>query len=100
MAARRRSCCSTSPAGFTFYYDEWNFLINRQEFTADALLRPHNEHNVMVAVLLFKGLWELVGLDHYLAFRLLVVALHLLCGGMLYVYARRGWARCWRSRRP
>jgi hypothetical protein len=75
--------------GFTFYYDEWNFLINRQEFTADALLRPHNEHNVMVAVLLFKGLWELVGLDHYLAFRVLVVALHLLCGGLLYVYARR-----------
>ena len=75
--------------GFTFYYDEWNFLINRQEFTADALLRPHNEHNVMIAVLLFKGLWELVGLDHYIAFRLLVVALHLLCGGLLYVYARR-----------
>ena len=41
--------------GFTFYYDEWNFLINRQEFTADALLLPHNEHNVMVAVLLFRA---------------------------------------------
>ena len=75
--------------GFTFYYDEWNFLINRQEFTADALLLPHNEHNVMIVVLLFKGLWELVGLDHYVAFRLLVVALHLLCSGMIYVYARR-----------
>ena len=48
--------------GFTFFYDEWNFLMNRQEFSADALLAPHNEHNVMVTVLLFKGLWELAGL--------------------------------------
>jgi hypothetical protein len=75
--------------GFTFYYDEWNFLINRQEFSADSLLRPHNEHNVLVVVLLFQGLWEVVGLGHYSAFLLLVVVLHLLCGGMLYAYARR-----------
>jgi hypothetical protein len=75
--------------GFTFYYDEWGFLMNRQDFTADALLSPHNEHNVAVTVLLFKGLWELAGLDHYVAFRVLVVAAHLLCVGLLYVYARR-----------
>ncbi|MBA2631099.1 MAG: hypothetical protein H0U84_08800, partial [Thermoleophilaceae bacterium] len=75
--------------GFTFFYDEWNFLINRQAFTADALLKPHNEHNVAVTVLLFKGAWELAGLGQYWVFRVLVVGLHLLCAGVLYVYARR-----------
>ena len=76
-------------AGFTFYYDEWNFLMNRQPFTADALLAPHNEHNVMVTVLLFKALWAIAGLAHYWTFRVLVVVLHLLTAGMLYVYGRR-----------
>lgn len=74
--------------GLTFFYDEWNFLMNRQAFTADALFAPHNEHNLVVTVLLFKGLWELVGLDGYWAFRVLVIALHLVCVGMLFLYAR------------
>lgn len=75
--------------GFTFFYDEWNFLMNRQEFSADALLAPHNEHNVMVTVLLFKGLWELAGLGGYWAFRAFAIGLHLLCVWLLFVYARR-----------
>lgn len=75
--------------GFTFYYDEWNFIVNRQAFTLDALLYPHNEHNVLVPVLVFKGLWELVGLGNYWAFRGVVVVFHLLCVGLVYVIARR-----------
>jgi hypothetical protein len=42
----------------------------------------------MVTVLLFKGLWELVGLDSYWAFWVLVIGLHLVCVGMLFLYAR------------
>jgi hypothetical protein len=75
--------------GFTFYYDEWNFIVNRQDFTADALFLPHNEHMVLVPVLAFKGLWELAGLDNYWVFRLVVVGLHLLCAVLVYLLARR-----------
>ena len=34
----------------TFLYDEWNIFINRREWDADTLLRPHNEHLVAAPV--------------------------------------------------
>ena len=75
--------------GFTFYYDEWNFVVNRQYSTSDAFFGPHNEHMVLVPVLIFKALWAVAGLNEYWTFRVVVVALHLLVAGLLYVLARR-----------
>ena len=75
--------------GFTFYYDEWNFVVNRQYSTSDAFFGPHNEHMVLVPVLIFKALWAVAGLNEYWTFRVVVVALHLLVAGLLYALARR-----------
>ncbi len=75
--------------GFTFYYDEWNFVVNRQDSTSDSFFGPHNEHMVLVPVLIFKALWAVGGLNEYWTFRVVVVALHLLVAGLLYALARR-----------
>ena len=63
--------------------------MNRQDFDSDALFGPHNEHMVLVPVLIFKALWAATGLGGYWAFRLLVVLLHLACVVLVYAVARR-----------
>ena len=36
--------------GTTFYYDEWNFLMNRRDWTIGTFLEPHNEHLSLVPI--------------------------------------------------
>jgi hypothetical protein len=75
--------------GTTFYYDEWNFVMNRGAWDLDTFLQPHNEHLSLVPVLIFKLLFETVGLDSYWVFRVLLVLAHLAVVALLFVYARR-----------
>ena len=86
--------------GLIFYYDEWTFLLVRRENDADAFLAPHNEHPVLVPVLVWKALWTVLGTAHYLPYRLLIVALHLLICVLLFPVARAASGRRWRSCRP
>jgi hypothetical protein len=75
--------------GTTFYYDEWNFVMNRREWDVDTFLRPHNEHFSLVPVLIFKLLFATVGLDSYGVYRLLLIGAHLIVVALLFVLARR-----------
>jgi hypothetical protein len=81
-------------AGTTFYFDEWNFVMNRRDWDVDTFLRPHNEHFSLVPVLIFKLLFVTVGLDSYGVYRLLLIAAHLLVVALLFLLVRRrlgGW---------
>jgi hypothetical protein len=75
--------------GTTFYYDEWNFVMNRGAWDLDTFLQPHNEHLSLVPVLIFKLLFATVGLDSYWVFRVLLLLAHLAVVALLFVYARR-----------
>jgi hypothetical protein len=75
--------------GTTFYYDEWNFVMNRRGWDADTFLRAHNEHFSLVPVLIFKLLFATVGLDSYGVYRVLLLVAHLTVVALLFVYARR-----------
>jgi hypothetical protein len=75
-------------AGTTFYYDEWNFVMNRGGWDVDTLLRAHAEHLSLLPVLIFKVLFVTVGLDSYGAYRVLLLLLHALCVALVYVLAR------------
>jgi hypothetical protein len=75
--------------GTTFYYDEWNFVMNRRAWDLDTLLRAHNEHFSLVPVLIFKVLFATVGLDSYGVYRALLLVAHLTVVVLLFVYARR-----------
>jgi hypothetical protein len=73
----------------TFFYDEWNFITLRRGGSLDSYLAPHNGHLSLFPVLVYKALFATVGLRSYFPYRLVTVALHLLCAGLLYVIARR-----------
>jgi hypothetical protein len=73
----------------TFFYDEWVFVFTRRGASVDSYLDPHNGHLVLFPVIVYKILFSLFGLRHYTPYRIVGVALHLLCGGLLYVLVRR-----------
>lgn len=75
--------------GLTFYYDEWAFVLRRHPLSTDALLQPHNEHLVLLPVLVYKVLFAVFGLRDYAPFVSAVIAINLLCGGLMFVYVRR-----------
>lgn len=75
--------------GTGFYFDEWDWIGQRREWDADALLQPHNEHLSLVPLLAFKLLFSSVGIESYVPYRLAGLAMHALVAGLLFVYARR-----------
>jgi len=72
-----------------FYFDEWNFVLERRGWDADALLAPHNEHLSVVPVLIYKTIFSTVGIDSYTPFRVAGVIVHLIVLVVLFAYARR-----------
>jgi hypothetical protein len=69
----------------TFFYDEWNWILDRRGGSLGTYLDPHNGHLSLFPVAVYKLLFELVGLRHYWPYRAVCVALHLLCCVLLYV---------------
>jgi hypothetical protein len=73
----------------TFIQDTWEFLMNRRDFTADALLTPHNEHIVVIPVAIEQLLLQVFGMtDATPEYALLAVALAV-TALLLFVYVRR-----------
>jgi hypothetical protein len=73
----------------TFFYDDWPYVLDRGDWSLDAFLDPHNEHLQATSVLIYKLLFETVGLHHYGAYRFALVVLNLLTGLLLFLYARK-----------
>ena len=72
-----------------FYYDEWNFVLNRRDWTIGTFLEPHNEHLSLVPIALYKLLFVTVGIDDYAPYRTAVILVHLLCVALLFALVRR-----------
>jgi len=75
--------------GTTFFYDEWNFILERRTGGLDAFLRPHGGHWSTVPVAVYRVLFALVGLRHYGAYRATLIGFHLACCVLLFMIARR-----------
>jgi hypothetical protein len=76
-------------SGLTFFQDSWVFLMQRRDPSAATLLDPHNEHIVLLPVLITQGSLRLFGMDSMTPELVLLVALQLGVAGLLFVYARR-----------
>jgi hypothetical protein len=74
---------------FTFLQDTWEFLMNRRDVTADALLKPHNEHIVVIPVAIEQLFLRVFGMsDATPEFVLLALSLAA-AAYLLFVYVRR-----------
>jgi hypothetical protein len=73
----------------TFAVDEWNFVESRWYGGIDSVLERHNEHIVVIPALVYRFLFETVGIDHGWPYRLVVLAMHLGCAALLFSLVRR-----------
>lgn len=76
-------------SGLTFFQDSWEFLMNRRDPSAATLLDPHNEHIVLLPVLITQASLRLFGMSSMTPELVLLVALQLATAGLLFVYAQR-----------
>jgi hypothetical protein len=75
--------------GLTFFYDDWNFVTEDFGGGFHSLMKAHVGNISVFPIAMYKVLFHLVGLNHYAVFRLVVVVLHLFCGGLIFVLASR-----------
>lgn len=75
--------------GSNFHVDDWSFMVDRSGHSAAVFLDPHNEHLSLLPVVLYKTLFEVVGLGHFGVFRAVLIAVNLLAAGLLLLVLRR-----------
>ena len=73
----------------SFALDEWEYVVNRGEWTVDNLLRPANGHLLALPLVVYKALLSAFGVESHLPFTLLTAFLQLLVAGLVYVIAAR-----------
>jgi hypothetical protein len=78
-----------------FFGDEWDFLSLRRRGTTVGIWAPHNEHWVTIPLLVFRALYDAVGLRTYRPYLLVLLALHLLLVHLLWQALRRSGAGVW-----
>lgn len=76
-------------AGLAPFQDSWEFLMNRRDPSVATLLDPHNEHIVLIPVLVQQLLLRLFGMDSTTPEFVVLVALLLGTAVLLFVYVRR-----------
>lgn len=72
----------------TFFNDDWYSLLQRPGITADTLFTPHNEHPVVLPLLIYKGLVALFGFDAQVPFRLVLAATVISLGVLVFFFVR------------
>jgi hypothetical protein len=75
--------------GTTFWLDEWLWITGRRGNDVGTFLHPYNEHLSLVPITIYRLLFATAGLRTYVPYRLVVIAAHLVCVVLLYVYLRR-----------
>lgn len=73
----------------TFLLDDWDLLLFRRDFSAAAILTPHNENIVVLPTLAYKALLAIFGMDSAQPFRVLSTSVFILSVALLFVWLRR-----------
>jgi hypothetical protein len=75
--------------GFTFYFDEWEFILNAPDWSFTSYLQPHNEHPAMLPRAIYAVLLSTIGLRSYVPYMLVLLALHAASALLLFELVRR-----------
>ncbi len=73
----------------TFWFDDWEWIAYRRGNDPTTFLSSYNGHFSLVPILLYRLLFATVGLGGYGPYRAMVIAAHLGCATLLFVYAKR-----------
>ena len=63
--------------GRTFFYDEWSFVVNRNEWSWQSLLTAHNGHPSVIPAAIYISLLQIFGLGNFSVFLAVGLAVHL-----------------------
>ncbi len=74
---------------YTFYFDEWDFILSAPDWSWTSYLQPHNEHPSMVFKLIYAALLNTVGLRSYWPYMAVLMALHGASAVLLFELVRR-----------
>jgi len=74
---------------YTFYFDEWTYILAAPEWTWTSYLEPHNVHPAMLHRLLYSILLGTVGLHSYVPYLAVLLALHATSVVLLFELVRR-----------
>jgi hypothetical protein len=72
-----------------FFQDEWDFLIRRDLTSLHDLLRPHTQHWSTLPIIVYRLLFAVFGLDTYLPYLGVLVALNVTVGWVVALLLRR-----------
>jgi hypothetical protein len=78
-----------------FFLDDWDLLAGRSARSVDDLLRPHNEHWMPLPILVYRGMWHLVGIRSYWPYQAMTITLHLVAASLIWLVMRRAGIRPW-----
>lgn len=76
-------------AGTTFYADTWDILVNRRDPSINALLEPHNEHLIVIPVLIGELLLRVFGMTSDIPEYIVMIIILMVTVGLLFVYVKR-----------
>lgn len=74
--------------GTTLWFDDWVWALYRRS-GAHSLLASYAGHFSIVPVLIYRALYATTGIGSYLPFRVLIAFGNVLCGLVVFSYARR-----------
>jgi hypothetical protein len=75
--------------GYTFYFDEWDFIQGAPDWSWTSYLQPHNEHPSILFKLIYAGLLNTVGMSSYVPYMAVLLALHAINVVLLFELVRR-----------
>jgi hypothetical protein len=75
--------------GATFWFDEWDWVLERRGNDLDTFLEPHNGHLSLIPIVIYRLLLSTFGIDVYGPYRLMVIGVHLICVALVFMYASR-----------
>jgi hypothetical protein len=73
----------------TFFYDDWDPLLDRRGFSGDAILRPHVDHIIISTTLIYKAIQATFGMESLVPYAVISTSTFLGSVVLLFVYLRR-----------
>lgn len=75
--------------GYTFYFDEWDFIQGAPDWSWTSYLQPHNEHPSILFKLIYAALLNTVGMRSYVPYMAVLLVLHAVNSVLVFELVRR-----------